>query len=100
MSVDQTLNFLVGLPSIYGGGSLLWRRFRPSSEPLRWGKFQNGAVVSKRSSFIVGCCFTCFGVCLTLMGFQVAGFERFVFPVVLTVTMIAMFTCAVIDARS
>jgi hypothetical protein len=100
MRVDQTLDLFVGLLSIYGGGSLLVRRFRPSSKPLRWGKYQNGAVASKRSLLIVGCCFLCFGICGTLMGFQVAGFERFVFPVVLTVTLIAMFTCAVIDARS
>jgi hypothetical protein len=100
MNVDQILFLLGGLLSIYGGGSLLVRRFRSPSEPIRWGKFQNGAVASKLSLLIVGCCFLCFGVCLILMGFQVAGFERFVFPAVLTVTLIAMFTCAVIDARS
>jgi len=100
MSVDQTLDLIAGLLSIYGGVFLLVRRFRSSSQPLRWGRFQNGAVSSKRSLLIVGSCFTCFGVCLTLMGFQVAGLDRFVFPVVLTVTVIATFTCAVIDART
>jgi len=100
MSSDQTLQLLVGLFSIYGGVFMLVRRFLSSSQPLRWGRFQNGAVASKRSHSIVGSCFTCFGVCLTLMGFQVAGIDWFVFPVVFTVTVIATFACAIIDART
>ena len=100
MRPEQIFDLLVGLLSIYGGSALLLRRFRSSSKPLRWGKFENGAVTSKRSLLIVGCCFICFGVCVTLMGFQVAGLERFLFPVVLVVTVIATLTCAVIDARS
>jgi hypothetical protein len=100
MRPEQIFDLLVGLPSIYGGATLLVRRFRSPSQPLRWGKFENGAVVSKRSLLIVGCCFVCFGVCVTLMGFQVAGLERFVFPVVLVVTVIATLACTVIDARS
>ena len=100
MRFEQTLNLLVGLLSIFGGGTLLARRFRSSQEPLRWGRFQNGAVASKRSLLIVGCCFACFGLCVTLMAFHVAGVERFLFPVVLAITIVTTFICAIMDARS